>query len=222
MALHAELAARDADDDLVLDRQNRRGVGLALLRVAVHDRPVDLAGLGVERHEGGVGLVQEDGAVGVGQATVDRVTAHDRDHGRILLRLVLPEDLRLVVEVEGVHDVRERRVHVHHVADDERRALVAAQHAGRERPGDLQVLDVLGVDLVELRVTRIRVVHRLKNLFRRVGDALHDAFIGQRRRGDGRDTCAERKEMYRSHGFLRQVLRVLAARDESGVARTPT
>jgi hypothetical protein len=37
-----------------------------------------------------------------------------------------------------------------------------------------------------------------------------------------RDTCAERKEMYRSHGFLRQVLRVLAARDESGVARTPT
>ena len=114
--------------------------------------------------ERGVGLVQEDGAVGIGEAAIDRVTAHHRDHGRILLGLVLPDDLAVVVEVERVDDVREGGVDVHHVADDEGRALVAAQHAGREGPGDLEVLDVRGVDLVELGIAGVGVVNRLKRL----------------------------------------------------------
>ena len=54
------------------------------------DAPDHLAGLGVERDQRGVGLLQEDLAVAVGQAAVDGVAAHHRDDGRVLLRLVLP------------------------------------------------------------------------------------------------------------------------------------
>src|SRR5262249_54464069 len=48
-AANAELAARDADDHLVLEHVRRRGSGLALAGVAVLDRPHDLAGLGIQR-----------------------------------------------------------------------------------------------------------------------------------------------------------------------------
>ena len=148
--------------------QHGGGVGLALGRVAVDRAPLHLAGLRVERDDGGVGLVQEDLAVGVGDAAVDRVAAHHRDHVRVLLRLVLPDDPAVLVQVERVDDVRERRVHVHHVADDERRALVAAQHAGREGPGDLEIADVVLVDLVERRVARVGVVAGLDRPVRRI------------------------------------------------------
>ena len=52
---------------LSLNDERRVGAGLALRRIAVLDRPCDLAGLGVERHERGVGLMQEDLAVGIGE-----------------------------------------------------------------------------------------------------------------------------------------------------------
>ena len=110
-AAHAELAAGDADEHLVLEDERRVGAGLALRRIAVLHRPDDLAGLGVERDERGVGLVQEDLAVGVGEAAIDRVAAHHRNDVRILLGLVFPEDLAVVVEIERIDDVGERRVH---------------------------------------------------------------------------------------------------------------
>ena len=96
VTLHAELAAGDPDQDLVLDHQRRRGSGRALAGIAVLDRPRHLAGLGIERDQRGVGLVQEDLAVPIGHAAVHRVAAHHRDDVRILLRLVFPDDLVLV------------------------------------------------------------------------------------------------------------------------------
>ena len=48
---------------LVLDDIGAVGVGLALAGIAVLHRPDHLAGLGVERDERGVGLMQEDLAV---------------------------------------------------------------------------------------------------------------------------------------------------------------
>ena len=96
MSLDAKLTAGNPDQDLVLHHQRRRSAGRALAGIAVLDRPLHLAGLGVERHQRGVGLVQEDLAVPIGHATVHRVAAHHRDHVRILLRLVFPDDLVLV------------------------------------------------------------------------------------------------------------------------------
>ena len=49
---------------------------------------------------------------------------------------------------------------IHHVADHERLAFVTAQHAGRERPRDLQLADVVGGDLLQCRVARVGEVTR--------------------------------------------------------------
>ena len=78
---------------LSLTTMRRRRAGLALAGIAVLHRPHDLAGLGIERDQRGVGLVQEDLAVGIGHAAVHRVAAHHRDDVRILLGFVLPDDL---------------------------------------------------------------------------------------------------------------------------------
>ena len=47
---------------------------------------------------------------------------------------------------------------VHDVADHQRPALVAAQDAGREGPRHLQLADVVGRDLFELRVPMVGVI----------------------------------------------------------------
>jgi hypothetical protein len=62
-----------------------------------------------------------------------------------------------VVEAEGEGVVRERGVDVHDAVDDERRALVAVEQAGGERPGRLELLDVALVDLGQIAVI-VRVV----------------------------------------------------------------
>ena len=75
---------------------------------------------------------------------------------------------------------------VHHVADDERRAFVAAQNAGRERPGDLELLDVLSGDLVELGVPVVHIVTGLDAPLLGVLDDGGHALIGEdRHRDDG-------------------------------------
>ena len=130
MALHAELAAGNADQHLVLHHQRRGCAGGALRGVGVLHRPGDLAGRRVQRHQGRVGLVQEDLALAVGDATVHGVAAHDGDDVRILLRLVGPQDAAAVVKIEREHLVGEGCRQVHHVADHERAAFMAAQHAG--------------------------------------------------------------------------------------------
>ena len=82
----------------------RRGAGLALGRIAVLHRPDNRAGLGVERDQRRVGLIEEDLAVAIGDAAVDRIAAHHRDDVRILLGLIFPEDLAVVVQVERIDD----------------------------------------------------------------------------------------------------------------------
>ena len=68
MTAHAELGAGNADDDLVLHRQH----GAPVLVSPFFGSPLTafqilLAGLGVERDERRVGLMQEDLAVGIGE-----------------------------------------------------------------------------------------------------------------------------------------------------------
>ena len=93
--------------------------------------------------------MKEDFAIAIGNAAVDRVAAHHRDDGRILLRLVFPKDFAVVVQVERKNGIRERSMDIHDVADHERAALMSAQHAGRERPDGLKLADVLRVDLLQ-------------------------------------------------------------------------
>src|SRR5438270_12017410 len=87
--------------------------------------------------------MQEYLAVAIGYAAIDGVAAHHRNDVRILLRLVLPDDLVLLRKVKSIDLVRERRMDVHYVADNERSAFMAAQHAGREGYGDVK-FDYIG------------------------------------------------------------------------------
>ena len=167
-AANAEFAAGNADQNLVLVDERRVGAGLALAGFAIHHRPDFRAGLGIERDQRGVGLMQEDLAVGVGDAAVDRVAAHDRDDVGILPGFILPEDLAVVVQVERIDGVRERRMHIHRIANHQRSAFVTAKHAGRERPGDLQLAGVGCVDLIELGKARIGVVALLHHPLLRI------------------------------------------------------
>src|ERR1700747_422018 len=102
--------------------------------------------------------MQEDLAVGISEAAVDRVAAHDGNNVWILLGLVFPEDLGLVVQIERVDRVRERPMDVHDVADHERPAFMATHNARRNRPCPLQLADIIGGDLLERRVALVGIV----------------------------------------------------------------
>jgi hypothetical protein len=160
---HAELAAGYAYEHLVLEHHRSVCSALALAAggiVAVLRLPDDLARLGIERRGRGVGLIEDDLAVAIGDAAVDGVAAHDRDDTGILLGLIFPKDLAVIVEIKRIDGVRERCMNIHHVADHQRAAFVATQYARGERPFDLQVFDVVLVDLVECRVAGVGIVTR--------------------------------------------------------------
>src|SRR5690606_1692980 len=95
------------------------GVRLADLWVAVLSSPDHLAGVRIECHQGRIGLLEKDLAVTEGEPSIHCVAAHDRYDARILLRLVLPLEGE-VLQVDRIHIVRERRVYIHGIADDQR------------------------------------------------------------------------------------------------------
>ncbi len=178
-AAHPVFAARDPDHQLVLDRHGGHGQGFADCGVADLGRPFHLAALGIQRHDGGVGLRQEDHAVGIGQATVDGIAAHHRDHAGILHGFIPPDDAAVVVQIQRKDVVGERRMDIHDVADHQRGTFVPAQHPGRERPGNAHVADVVAVDLVQFGIARVGIVHRRQRHLRRVGNRLVNAVVGQ-------------------------------------------
>ena len=123
--------------------------------------------------------MQEDLVFRIGEAAIDRVATHLRYHRRILLRLVAPFDfLRIDIEREDL--VGERRMQVHGVADDERRTLVTAKHAGGKHPGHLHLAHVLSIDLGELAVTLVVHIAGLHRPVLGVGRLLLDVGIRQR------------------------------------------
>ena len=160
-AAHAELAAGVPDQHLPLGDQGRHGDGLALVDVAELGVPELAAGGGVERDRAVVERVEEEPAVVEHAAAVDHVAAGDTLRGGGRLRLVHPLQRRAGLgEVERVDVVRVGRDDVHRLTVDDRGRLVAAVDAGREGEGDLEVLRVAGVDLVELGVAGGGVVLR--------------------------------------------------------------
>ena len=155
MAAHAEFAAGDADENLVLDDERRRCPRRAFLRIGVPHRPDRRARRRIERDERRIRLIEEDPAIGVAKAAADRIAAHQGDDARLLARLIFPEDLSLMLEIQRIDGVGKGRVDVDDAADDERRPLMPAQYAGREGPDWRQPLHIAGVDLGQRRKAQI-------------------------------------------------------------------
>ena len=85
-----------------------------------------------------------------------------------------------MVQVKRIDRVWKRRMDIHGIANHQRSALVATQHAGRERPGDLQFLDVGGGDLIELGITRVGVVALLHDPLLGILGQFVQCFVGTR------------------------------------------
>ena len=160
-ATHAHLTAAVADEHLSLHHERGHGDRLAPVDVAELRAPHLATGLRVHGDRVHVERVEVDPAVGIGGAAIDDVAAGDPLRRARRRRLVLPlQPARRRREVDRVEDVGVRRHDVHRAADDERRRLVAAQHARREAPRLAQVPDVGRGDLGEAAEPRGRVILR--------------------------------------------------------------
>ena len=152
---HAELTTRDARDHDVFDHDRRIRHGRASLVIGVRHAPQLLARLRIQRQQiAGEQLDEQLAARMVGDAAVHQIATGDRLRLGRLGRYMLPDHrCAFLRQVERKHDVRERAVHVHHRADDQRVPFMTVQNAGRERPGGLEVLHVRLVDLGKRAVT---------------------------------------------------------------------
>ena len=72
---------------------------------------------------------KKDLAIAIGDAAIDGVAAHHRNDARVLPRFIFPGNPAIMIEIERVYDIGERRMHIHKVADDQRRPLMTAQDA---------------------------------------------------------------------------------------------
>ena len=105
---------------------------------------------------------------GIGEPDPDRVCAD--------VRPVLPaQRVAFLREVERVECVGPGRHDVHRVLDDERLALVSAQHARGKRPDGMQRVRILRGDLREPAVARGGVILRWHTPLTVVGRSLRRA-----------------------------------------------
>lgn len=158
----AHLAARVADDDIVLRDEGRDRHRRADVDGAEPRAPGFLAGPCLHRHRLAVQRVEQHTAIGEDRAAVHRVAAGDALRRGAGLRLVYPAHRRAGLrKVERVEDVGTGRQDEHRVADDDRYQFLAAIDAGGEGEGDLQAGHVLCIDLVQRAVAGIGgVPHR--------------------------------------------------------------
>src|SRR4029453_7586987 len=117
---NTELTARHTDDELVFDNKPRHGLRFALRRVGIANLPCFLASFRIEGDHLAVERGHEDSPLREIHASVNQVAARDRNGAIVLHRSVFPLDWPAFLrEVEGVHMVWIRAVHVHRRADDE-------------------------------------------------------------------------------------------------------
>src|SRR5579872_2559559 len=158
---NAEFATGNTNENLVAKDKGRIRPRLAFAGLSIHFGPDDFASLGVERDKGRIRLMKENLAVSIGDATINRVAAHDWNDVRVLSRLIFPKNLSFIIQIECVDSVGERRMNVHDVADHQRRTFMTTKDAGRKCPRDLQLVDIISVDLIQFRIASIRVVASL-------------------------------------------------------------
>src|SRR5579875_4034527 len=94
--------------------------------------------------------VVNDLSVGQDRPVIDAVAAGLADRVEAHVRAIFPtQRITVFREIEGVEHIRPRRDHVHRVVGHQGLPLVAAEHAGGERPHRMKPARVLRVDLVE-------------------------------------------------------------------------
>ena len=156
---NAELTAGDAHDELVLDHEAGHRHRLAPQRIGVLGFPQLLAALGVQRNHLSVERRHQDLALRVIHAAMDQITTCDRNGTVVLNRRISPFDgPALLGEVNGVHVVGVRAVHVHRRVHHQRLPFVAAQRARGERPDLSEIPDIIRGNLIERAVARRRVI----------------------------------------------------------------
>ena len=98
---------------------------------------------------------------------------------------------------------------VHHVADDQRCAFVAAQHAGRERPSRRNFADVVDVDLFQFGIARGVEVAARHNPLLGISRQFYQFLIGARiTRGQHSDGAKATCKQQFAHSFLPCILRI--------------
>ena len=144
-AADAELAAGDADDDLVLDDQRSMRDGVALLGLGDVSVPQRLAVLGVDGNQTRVDGAHEERVAGDRDSAIHAPAAEPCKRRRCVV--VGPEH----PPGRGVErdDVVGRLDCVHHAVDDQGRRLEFFERARLEDPLELQIPDVVLRDLGE-------------------------------------------------------------------------
>ena len=178
---NTKLTARHTDDELVFDNEARHGLRFAPRRVGVANLPYFLASFRIECDHLAVERGHEDSTLREIHPAVNEVAARDRNGAIVLHRRVFPLDWPAFLrEVEGVHMVWIRAVHVHRRADDERLPFVAAQGARRERPDLPEILGIPRGNLLERAVARCGVVLSRQHPLIVVGLLCDELLVGRK------------------------------------------
>ncbi|KAI3488620.1 hypothetical protein L1887_47391 [Cichorium endivia] len=146
-AAHAVLGAAVADDHLALHHPRRAGDAVGLARGGGLLAPDLAAGLGVQGDQATVQGADVDLAVPQGDAAVDRVAAGVAGAAAIDLGIELPQALA-AAQVHGHHPAPGQRG-VEHAVGHQRGGLQATVVFQIQMPGQAQLADVAGVDLLE-------------------------------------------------------------------------
>ena len=163
-----------------------------------------LAGLRVERHDVIVERDEEDLAVVIGDAARHDVAAGDALSGAILVRNVGPLEFA-GRRVQREHLVRIGADDIQRVADDERRSLLSVLGSDRKHPGDLQLANIRGVDLIERAEAGAGVVPRRHHpLLGILGE--RDEIVGPREARSPARADNARKTHLNPHAVLQSTL----------------
>ena len=196
-AADAELAAGAADDREIANDQRGEREGLGDRRIRDLALPHHLAGRLVEREQAAVERDRDDLVLPQRHAAVvDAAAGHVAGPGAVGAGVELPLDQPFLAagDVDGV-DRAPAVGHVHHAVFDDRgglqvavlvaaAALIAAERHGECHP---EILDVLGVDLLELREPPAFVVAVMQQPVVRFLADVERALVGHVGRLHGRE-----------------------------------
>ena len=158
-AANAQLSTADPGEDHVPDHDGSHRGRLPQLDVADLRLPNTLAGIRIDGHGMIVECVVDDFAVSITGAAVHHITAGNAYSPIVGLRMKNPL-LRHTWfrDVVGDQVVGERGHYVYRVIHDQRLAFVSVRNAGRHGCGDVEILHIPRVDLVQRTIPRVGVI----------------------------------------------------------------